>query len=136
MMSDQVTTSDVDEVMMEDEQPVSDTPAPQMSSPSQSNPSKLYVGNLSYNVTDQDLAELFSQAGQVVSAMVIKDKMSGRSKGFGFVEMATKEAADKAVEMLNGTTHMDRPLVVNVARPLEDRSPRREYNRDDRPPRY
>jgi cold-inducible RNA-binding protein len=144
MMSDQANPSDmgdeevVEEVPLpvEDNQQPASAPVSQAHNASQANPSKLYVGNLNYSVTDQDLVELFNQAGQVVSASVIQDKMSGRSKGFGFVEMATKEAADKAVEMLNGSTHMTRPLVVNVARPLEDRPPRRDFRDNDRPRRY
>jgi len=86
---------------------------------------KLYVGNLSYNMTEDALKETFSQAGTVDSAIIIKDKMSGRSKGFGFVEMSTDEEAQKAVEMLNGKELDGRALTVNEARPMEER-PRRE----------
>lgn len=78
---------------------------------------KLYAGNLSYNVTSDQLGELFAQAGKVVSAIVISDKFSGRSKGFGFVEMSTEEEAKKAIEMFNGKDFDGRNMVVNEARP-------------------
>ncbi len=86
---------------------------------------KLYVGNLSYDMTEDALKDTFSQAGTVESAVIIKDKMSGRSKGFGFVEMSTDEEAQKAIEMLNGKEFDGRALTVNEARPMEER-PRRE----------
>lgn len=86
---------------------------------------KLYVGNLSYDMTEDALKDTFSQAGTVESAIIIKDKMSGRSKGFGFVEMSTDEEAQKAIEMLNGKELGGRALTVNEARPMEER-PRRE----------
>ena len=86
---------------------------------------KLYVGNLSYEMTEDALKDAFSQAGTVESAIIIKDKMSGRSKGFGFVEMSTDEEAQKAIEMLNGKEFDGRALTVNEARPMEER-PRRE----------
>ncbi len=86
---------------------------------------KLYVGNLSYQMTGDDLKELFSQAGTVESATVITDRISGRSKGFGFVEMSTEDEAQKAIEMLNGKEQEGRALTVNEARPMEER-PRRE----------
>ena len=79
---------------------------------------KLYVGNLDYSVTSQDLADLFSAAGAISDTVVISDRFSGRSKGFGFVEM-DDEAADKAIEMFNGQDHKGRKLVVNEARPKE-----------------
>jgi RNA recognition motif-containing protein len=85
---------------------------------------KLYVGNLPYNVTEDSLREHFSQAGTVELTTVIIDKMSGRSKGFGFVEMSTEEEAQKAIEMFNGTDMDGRALTVNEARPLEERPPR------------
>lgn len=87
---------------------------------------KLYVGGLSYNTTQDALKDAFSQAGNVESAIVITDKMSGRSKGFGFVEMSTEEEAQKAIEMLNGKELDGRTLTVNEARPMEER-PRRNY---------
>ncbi len=86
---------------------------------------KLYVGSLSYSTTDDTLKDAFSKAGTVESATVIMDKMSGRSKGFGFVEMATDEEAQKAMEMWNGKELDGRSLVVNEARPMETRAPRR-----------
>jgi len=85
---------------------------------------KLYVGGLSYDTTETSLKDAFSQAGEVVSAAVITDKMSGRSRGFGFVEMATEEGAQKAIDMWNGKELDGRTLIVNEAKPREDR-PRR-----------
>jgi RNA recognition motif-containing protein len=81
----------------------------------------LFVGNLPYAVDSKKLEELFAQAGAVVSAKVISDKYSGRSRGFGFVEMATDEEAKKAIEMYNGKDMEGRALVVNEARPREER---------------
>lgn len=81
---------------------------------------KAYVGNLDYEVTDEDLGQHFAQAGQVVSAVVIKDRQSGRSKGFGFVEFGSQKELDEAIK-LNGTNLKDRPLVVNPARPQQPR---------------
>lgn len=83
---------------------------------------KLYVGGLSYNTTDGGLKDAFSQAGAVDSATVIIDRMSGRSKGFGFVEMSSDEEAQKAIEMFNGKELDGRTLTVNEARPMEPRS--------------
>lgn len=83
---------------------------------------KLFVGSLSFNVTDQMLSDAFAQAGSVVSAKVIIDRMTGRSKGFGFVEMASQEEANRAIEMWNGKPIDGRPVVVNEARPMEPRS--------------
>ena len=82
-------------------------------------PSKLYVGNLAYSVTSGDLEEVFSQAGRVISAVVVSDRMSGQSKGFGFVEMETAEEAAKAIHMLNDTELRGRNIRVNEARPRE-----------------
>jgi len=81
----------------------------------------LFVGNLPYNMTSDDLAQTFAQAGTVVSAKVISDKYSGRSRGFGFVEMSSDEESKKAIEMFNGKDVNGRPLVVNEARPREER---------------
>lgn len=83
---------------------------------------KLYVGNLNYAVTGDQLSELFAQAGTVVSAIVINDRYSGRSKGFGFVEMSSTEDTKKAIEMFNGKDLEGRKLVVNEARPQQPRS--------------
>lgn len=82
---------------------------------------KLYVGNLPYNVNDESLGNIFGEVGTVQSAMVITDKMSGRSKGFGFVEMSSDEEAKAAIEMFNGKEVDGRKLTVNEARPKEDR---------------
>lgn len=82
---------------------------------------KLYCGNLSYNVRSGQLEELFSQFGNVVSAQVIEDRDTGRSKGFGFVEMSTDEEAAAAIEGLDGNEHEGRPLKVNEAKPREPR---------------
>ena len=87
---------------------------------------KLYVGGLPYSTKDEELKEAFSQAGAVESANVIVDKMTGRSRGFGFVEMATDEDAQKAIEMWNGKELGGRKLIVNEAKPMEARPPRRE----------
>src|SRR3954463_11173654 len=83
--------------------------------------SKLYVGNLSYGVTSSDLEQLFSQYGTVQSAEVISDRDSGRSKGFGFVQMGSDEEAQAAIAALNGQPHDGRDLTVNEAKPREDR---------------
>jgi RNA recognition motif-containing protein len=82
---------------------------------------KLYVGNLPYTTADADLQSLFSQAGTVKSAQVIKDRVSGRSKGFGFVEMSSAEEAQAAINKFNGQDFNGRALTVNLARPREDR---------------
>ena len=82
---------------------------------------RLYVGNLSYRVDSSILEQLFSQYGQVNSAEVISDRESGRSKGFGFVEMADDNEATQAIEALNGQEHEGRALTVNEARPKEER---------------
>lgn len=84
--------------------------------------SKLFVGSLSFNTTDQMLQEAFAQAGTVVSAKVIMDRMSGRSKGFGFVEMSSAEEAQKAIDLWNGKVLDGRTLVVNEARPMQPRT--------------
>ena len=81
---------------------------------------RLYVGSLSYQTTEQELADLFGQVGQVVSATVITDRDSGRSKGFGFVEMSNDDEAQKAIDQLNGTTLGSRQIVVNQAREKRD----------------
>jgi len=86
---------------------------------------KLFVGGLSYETTEATLKETFSQAGTVESATVITDRMSGRSKGFGFVEMSSEEEAQKAIEMFNGKEIDGKNVTVNEARPMEAR-PREE----------
>ena len=111
---------------------------------------KLYVGNLPYSVGDSELSEMFAEHGSVVSAQVVLDRETGRSKGFGFVEMSTDEEANAAINGMNGKDINGRALTVNEARPREDRpagggggggfgGPRREFRgggggggRDDR----
>jgi RNA recognition motif-containing protein len=82
---------------------------------------KLYVGGLSYSTTQDGLKDYFSQAGAVQTAIIIIDKMSGRSKGFGFVEMSSDEEAQKAIAMFDGKEFEGRTLTVNEARPMEER---------------
>ena len=83
---------------------------------------KLYVGNLAFQTTTQDLEQLFAQAGSVASAQIIEDRDTGRSKGFAFVEMSTEDEAAKAIEQFNGKEVAGRALKVNEARPKENRS--------------
>src|SRR4030042_6150815 len=85
---------------------------------------KLYVGSISFNATEESLRELFSSVGEVESAKIITDTDTGRSRGFGFVEMSSEEDAKKAIEQLNGTKFMERVLVVNEARPQQPRERR------------
>ena len=85
---------------------------------------KLYVGGISYSTSDAALKDAFAQVGEVTSATIIMDKMTGRSKGFGFVEMANDADADKAIEKWNGQELDGRKLTVNEARPIEPRAPR------------
>ncbi|MFN0122136.1 MAG: RNA recognition motif domain-containing protein [Blastocatellia bacterium] len=82
---------------------------------------KLYVGNLSFNTTEQDLQDNFSHSGLVQSVSLITDRETGRSRGFAFVEMDTRESADAAIKALNGATLDERALTVNEAKPKEDR---------------
>ncbi len=89
---------------------------------------RLYVGNISFRATEDDVKDLFSQAGEVVSVKLIKDAATGRLRGFGFVEMASQEEAQKAISMLNGNAFMDRNIVVNEAKPQEKRE--RSYGRE------
>ncbi len=90
---------------------------------------KLYVGGLSYDTKEKTLQDLFSEAGTVVSSAVITDRATGRSKGFGFVEMSTEAEAQKAISMFNGKEVDGRNLTVNEARPMESRSDRGGFNR-------
>src|SRR5215475_12374355 len=83
----------------------------------------IYVGNLPYDTTGDDLVQLFQAYGAVTSGQVIIDKFSGRSRGFGFVEMANDEEAQAATQALNGSSYGGRPLTVNEARPREERGP-------------
>ena len=82
---------------------------------------KLYVGNLAFQTSGEDLQQLFAQAGTVESASVVEDRETGRSRGFGFVEMATKEEGEAAIAQFNGKEHNGRALTVNEARPRENR---------------
>ena len=88
---------------------------------------KLYVGNLSYSTTEEDLQALFSQAGTVKSVTMIKDRDTGRSKGFAFVEFETQVEAEKAISMFNNYEYQERNLAVNPARPREERKPQGSY---------
>ena len=83
---------------------------------------KLYVGNLPYSATDNEIRSLFEQVGEVAEVTIIMDRETGRSKGFGFVEMATDEGATEAIRRFNGFQMGTRPLTVNEARPREERS--------------
>ncbi|MDP3992454.1 MAG: RNA-binding protein [Candidatus Pacearchaeota archaeon] len=88
---------------------------------------KIYVGNLPFSVDDEKLREIFAKFGDVEEATVIKDKYSGRSKGFGFVTFSDDASAKKAIEELNEKEVEGRSLKVNEARPMEDRPPRRDF---------
>ena len=99
---------------------------------------RIYVGRMPYRATDQDLADLFSRVGQVLSATVIIDRDTGRSKGFGFVEMSNDQEARTAIDQLNGSTFDDRTIVVNEARDRRDQQyggggGNRYQNRERRP---
>lgn len=88
---------------------------------------KIYVGGLPYSTTDEELQQLFADHGEVVSARIIIDRVSGRSKGFGFVELESDEDGEKAIAALDGSEFGGRRLVVSKARPQEER-PRRDFN--------
>lgn len=94
---------------------------------------KIYVGNLAYSVNDTNLRELFEEFGEVLSSRVIIDKMTGKARGFGFVEMADDADANKAIESLNGKQFTGRALVVNEARPREEGAQRPAPRGDFRP---
>ena len=98
----------------------------------------IYVGNLAYKSTDDDLRSLFSQYGEVTSARVVTDRATGRSKGFGFVEMPDAAAAQAAIDAINGNDFQGRPLRVNESqsKPREERGHGGFRRRDDRPPRF
>jgi RNA recognition motif-containing protein len=98
------------------------------------NATKLYVGNLSYDVTQEQMRELFAQAGEITEVTIITDRETGRSKGFGFVEMTTADAASEAIKRFNGYNMDNRSLTVSEARPREERSG--GNFRQDRRPRY
>src|SRR5512140_1605649 len=84
---------------------------------------KLFVGNLNHNTTENDLQDYFAQAGSVVSVNIMQDRSTGRSRGFGFVEMSSDEEAEKAIASFHQKDFQGRPLTVNVARPREERAP-------------
>ncbi len=88
---------------------------------------KLFVGGISFGTSQEGLEAFFAQAGQVTSATIIFDKMTNRSKGFGFVEMASEEEAQKAIDMLNGQELDGRQIKVDLARPMENRKPARRF---------
>lgn len=93
---------------------------------------KLYVGNLSYGATEDQIRELFTQAGEVETVSLVTDRETGRPRGFGFVEMATEEGAQEAIKRFNGYSLDQRALTVNEARPREDRGGDRGPRRDNR----
>ena len=92
---------------------------------------KLYVGNLPYSTTDDVLAEIFGECGQVDSAKVITDRETGRSKGFGFVEMSTEDEANSAIEKFDGSECDGRPMRVNIAKPMAPRNNRGNFRSRD-----
>jgi cold-inducible RNA-binding protein len=93
------------------------------------NQNRLFVGNLSYQTTDKDLQDYFSQVGAVTSVNLMMDKVTGKSRGFAFVEFGTPEEATKAVEQFHNKEFQGRALTVNIARPREERAPRWSGNR-------
>jgi RNA recognition motif-containing protein len=93
---------------------------------------RLFVGNLSYNTTEDDLRSLFAEAGNITSINLMLDKFTGKSRGFAFIEMSTPEEANKAIELFHGKDLQDRALTVNIARPREDRPPVRSGPREYR----
>ena len=93
------------------------------------NPNRLFVGNLSYQTQENDLQDYFSQAGTVTSVNLMMDKISGKSRGFAFVEFASAEEANKAVEQFHDQEFQGRTLTVNIAKPREEREPRAGANR-------
>jgi RNA recognition motif-containing protein len=89
---------------------------------------KLYVGNLSFQITERDLRELFAQHGTVTDAVLMMDRETNRPRGFGFVTMSSSEEGQRAIDALNGQNHDGRDLTVNEARPMEPRGPRRDFD--------
>jgi len=96
------------------------------------NPTRLFVGNLSYQTGENDLQDYFAQAGAVTSVNLMLDKMTGKSRGFAFVEYGSAEEAQKAIDQFHNKEFQGRPITVNVARPREDRPARFSGNRDAR----
>jgi len=93
---------------------------------------KLFVGNLSYNTTENDLKDCFAQAGAITSVNLKMDKFTGKSRGFAFIEMASSAEAAKAIELFHGKELQDRAMTVNIARPREERPPDRGGSRESR----
>jgi RNA recognition motif-containing protein len=91
---------------------------------------KLYVGNLSFGASEEDLKKLFSEAGEVQSVKIVLDSYSGRSRGFGFVEMTSKAEMEKAISLINGKAFMDRTLIVSEARPQKNKGGEFKGRRD------
>ena len=97
------------------------------------NPTRLFVGNLSYQTGENDLQDYFAQAGAVTAVNLMLDRATGKSRGFAFVEFADAEGAQRAIEQLHNKEFQGRQLTVNIARPREDRPPRWTNNRGERP---
>jgi len=93
---------------------------------------KLYVGNLSFKITEQELKELFAQHGTVTETNLIMDRETNRPRGFGFVTMGSADEGRRAIEALNGKNHDGRDLTVNEAKPMDSRGPRREFSNSGR----
>ncbi len=100
-----------------------------MDTQGQTNPAKMFVGNLPYRITEDDIRQAFSQFGTVSDVRLISDRATGRAKGFGFVEMSSADEANAAVEGMNGKDLQGRNIVVNIARPMAPRAPRQDFNR-------
>jgi cold-inducible RNA-binding protein len=100
------------------------------------NPTRLFVGNLSYQTGENDLQDYFAQAGAVTSVNLMLDRTTGKSRGFAFVEFAEAETAQRAIEQFHNKEFQGRALTINIARPREDRPPRWENNRAERRERY
>ena len=92
---------------------------------------KLYVGNLPFNTTENELQELFAQAGAVQEVMLMQDKFTGKSRGFAFIEFASAEDANKAIEQFHNKDFQGRALTVNIARPREERPPQQRWSGGD-----
>lgn len=96
------------------------------------NPTRLFVGNLSYQTMENDLQDYFSQAGVVTSVNLMLDKMTGKSRGFAFIEFGSQEEANKAIEQFHNKEFQGRALTVNIARPREERPPQQRWGGDRR----
>jgi len=96
------------------------------------NPTRLFVGNLSYQTMENDLQDYFSQAGAVNSVNLMMDKMTGKSRGFAFIEFANSDDANKAIEQFHNKDFQGRALTVNIARPREERAPQQRWSGGDR----